>query len=245
MKKTVIIISTLVLIVVGFSLSMTAMAWSINPSEMLYLPLWVLTIIGLILFLATKKSGKYFLIIVAILWLLQLAGTLGWFLTFEPENIALWGIIGLPTIASILIAFFLIDYVLENQKKVGLGVKGITVLIPILGILSFANKTYEKKVFSEFYDIENTEYKAVFKPQPSDTRQFEMVISSNELRNLVKDKATFIANHHYFPNAKFKVNMTFSKINEVELYQVAEHKLEQPIKWKVEELIMKNLDSYE
>ena len=236
MKKTVIIISTIVLIVVGFSLSMTAMAWSINPSEMLYLPLWILTIIGLILFFATKKSGKYFLIIVAILWLFQLAGTLGWFLTFEPENIALWGIIGLPTISSILIVFFGIDYVLENQKKVGLGIKGITVLIPIVGILSFANKTYEKIVFSEFYDVENTEYKAIFKPQPSDTRQFEMGISSNELRNLIKDKATFIANHHYFPNAKLKVNMPFSKINEVELYQVAEHELKNPIKWKIEEL---------
>ena len=38
------------------------------------------------------------------------------------------------------------------------------------------------------------------------------------------------------PNAKFKVNMTFSKINEIELYQVNDHKLEQPIKWKIEEL---------
>ena len=63
-----------------------------------------------------------------------------------------------------------------------------------------------------------------------------MEMSSNELRNLVKDKATFVANHHYFPNAKFKVNMTFSKINEIELYQVNYHKLEQPIKWKIEEL---------
>ncbi|WP_230080295.1 hypothetical protein [Winogradskyella marina] len=236
MKKTVIILSTLALIVVGFSLSMTAMAWSINPSEMLYLPLWILTIIGLILFLTIKKIGTYSLILIAILWLLQISETLGWFLTFEPENLALWGIFGLPTIACILITFFGINYGLENQKKFGLGIKGIALLIPIVGILSYANKTYDKNVFSEFYDIKKTEYKAVFKPQPSDTRQFEMEMSSTELRNLVKDKATFVANHHYFPNARFKVNMTFSKINEIELYQVADHKLEQPIKWKIDEL---------
>jgi len=215
---------------------MTAMAWSINPSEMLYLPLWILTIIGLILFLTIKKIGTYSLILIAILWLLQISETLGWFLTFEPENLALWGIFGLPTIACILITFFGINYDLENQKKFGLGIKGIALLIPIIGILSYANKTYDKNVFSEFYDIEKTEYKAVFKPQPSDTRQFEMEMSSTELRNLVKDKATFVANHHYFPNARFKVNMTFSKINEIELYQVADHKLEQPIKWKIDEL---------
>ncbi|MBF8150707.1 hypothetical protein ITJ86_12415 [Winogradskyella sp. F6397] len=215
---------------------MTAMAWSINPSEMLYLPLWILTIIGLILFLTIKKIGTYSLILIAILWLLQISETLGWFLTFEPENLALWGIFGLPTIACILITFFGINYGLENQKKFGLGIKGIALLIPIVGILSYANKTYDKNVFSEFYDIKKTEYKAVFKPQPSDTRQFEMEMSSTELRNLVKDKATFVANHHYFPNARFKVNMTFSKINEIELYQVADHKLEQPIKWKIDEL---------
>src|SRR5690606_32991393 len=113
-------------------------------------------------------------------------GTLGWFLTFEPKNLALWGIIGLPTIASILITFCRINYGFDNQKKIGLGIKGIAILIPIIGILSFANKTYDKNVFSEFYDIDKAEYKAVFKPQPSDTRQFEMEMSSTELRDLVK-----------------------------------------------------------
>ena len=215
---------------------MTAMAWSINPTEMLYIPLWILTIVGLILFLGTKKTGKYSVIFVAFLWLLQLSKTLGWFLTFEPDNLALWGIIALPTLVSILIVFYGIDYILENQKKKGIVIKGIAILIPIVGLLSFANKTYNRNVFSEFYNIENTEYKAVFKPQPSDTRQFEIEISSLELRNLVKDRATFIADHHYFPNAKFKINMTFSKINEIELYQVSEYKLKQPIKWKIEEL---------
>ena len=92
---------------------MTAMAWSIHQSEMLYLPLWILTII-----------------------------------------------------ACVLITFFGINYGLENQKKLGLGIKGITLLIPVVGILSYANKTYDKNVFSEFYDIEKTDYKAVFKPQP-------------------------------------------------------------------------------
>ncbi len=215
---------------------MTAMAWSINPTEMLYIPLWILTIVGLILFLGTKKTGKYSVIFVAFLWLLQLSKTLGWFLTFEPDNLALWGIIALPTLVSILIVFYGIDYILENQKKKGIVIKGIAILIPIVGLLSFANKTYNRNVFSEFYNIENKEYKAVFKPQPSDTRQFEIEISSLELRNLVKDRATFIADHHYFPNAKFKINMTFSKINEIELYQVSEYKLKQPIKWKIEEL---------
>lgn len=117
-----------------------------------------------------------------------------------------------------------------------MAIKGIALLIPIFGILSYANKTYDKNVFSEFYEIENTEFKAVFKPQPSDTRKFEMAISSNELRNLVRDKATFVANHHYFPNARLKVNMTFSKINEVELYKVDDYELEHPIKWKIDEL---------
>jgi len=203
---------------------------------MLYLPLWILTIIGLILFIANKKFGTKFIILISILWLLQLAGTLGWFLTFEPKNLALWGMIGLPTIASILITLCGINYGFDSHKKIGLAIKGIAILIPIVGILSFANKTYNKNVFSEFYDIEKTEYRAVFKPQPSDTRQFVMEMSSTELRDLVKNNATFVANHHYFPNAKFKVNMTFSKINEIELYQVDDYKLKHPIKWKIEEL---------
>jgi len=37
-------------------------------------------------------------------------------------------------------------------------------------------------------------------------------------------------------NAKFKVNMTFSSINEIELYQVSEYELEKPINWKIKEL---------
>lgn len=77
LKKIIIILSTGVLIVVGFSLSMNAFAWSIEATEMLYIPLWLLTILGLILFLTTKRIGLYVLISVAILWLVQIAGTLG------------------------------------------------------------------------------------------------------------------------------------------------------------------------
>jgi hypothetical protein len=235
MKKKIIIISSIILIVIGFVLSINAFAWSITTKEMLYFPLWIITIIGFLIFLKNKKTGNYLLIAISTLWLIQLADTLGWFLTFEPENIALWGLIGIPTIASLLIAINGAKNIdIQSNKRIP--IIAIAALIPILGILSYANKTYDRNVFSEFYDIDKEEYKAVFKPQPSDTRKFEMIISSNELRNLVQDNATFVANHYYFPNAKFKVNMTFSRINEIELYQVSEYELEEPINWKTKEL---------
>ena len=236
MKKIFFISSTILLIVVGFSISMTSLAWSIDPMEMLYLPLWLLTIVGLILFFATKKLGVYVLIGVSILWLLQMAGTLGWFVTFEPDNIALWGMIGLPTMASVLIATIGTKIIYDEKNRIGIGIRVISILIPIVGILLYANKTYDKSVFSEFYNLDEETYKVVFKPQPSDTRQFELELNSDELRILVKDKATFVADHHYFPNAKFRVNMTFSRINEIELYKVGDYELEEPIKWEIEEL---------
>ncbi|NLR95055.1 hypothetical protein HGP29_27900 [Flammeovirga sp. SR4] len=212
---------------------MTSMAWSIHSKDMLYLPLWITTIIGLILYLVTKQIGNKILILVSILWLLQLAETLGWFLTFKPEKIAF---IGLPTLASILIVIFGTNKEFKNRKKVGFFIKAIALIIPILGTFSYSYKTYDRAVFSEFYGIDNTKYKAVFKRTPSSTRQFEIDLSVNELRDLVKNKATFVANHHYFPNARLKVNMRFSKINEIELYQIEGYELEQPIKWKIDEL---------
>ena len=215
---------------------MTSLAWSIDPKEMLYIPLWISTIVGFILFFATKKIGIYALIVISILWLIQMAGTLGWFLTFEPENIALFGLIGLPTIASLIIAIVGTRLIFEKKNKIGIAISVLALLIPIAGILQYANKTYDKNVFSEFYDLDKETYKVIIKPQPSDTRQFEIDLKSNELRNLAKQKATFVANHHYFPNARFRVNMTFSSINEIELYKVADYELEKPIKWNIDEL---------
>ncbi len=215
---------------------MTSLAWSIDPKEMLYIPLWILTIVGFILFFATKKIGIYALIGISILWLIQMAGILGWFLTFEPENIALFGLIGLPIIASLMIAIVGTRLIFEKKKKIGIAISVLALIIPIAGILQYANKTYDKNVFSEFYDLDKETYKVIIKPQPSDTRQFEIDLKSNELRNLAKQKATFVANHHYFPNARFRVNMTFSSINEIELYKVADYELEEPIKWNIDEL---------
>ncbi|MBK8501525.1 MAG: hypothetical protein IPL46_04560 [Saprospiraceae bacterium] len=184
--------------------------------------------------LANKIVGNTFLIAVSFLWLILLADTLGWFLTFEQGNIALWGLIGIPTIASLLVAHCGIG---DSQWKSKTRIATIlAALIPILGVLSYANKTYERNVFSEFYNVEKKEYEVIFKPQPSDTRKFEIKMSSDELRKIVIENATFVANHHYLPNAKFEVNMTFSKINEIELVKVSDYKLEQPIKWKFIEL---------
>jgi len=137
MKKAIIIIFTIVLIVIGFVLSINAFAWSITTKEMLYILLWFIIIIGFLIFLKNKRIANYLLIGISILWLIQLAETLGWFLTFEPENIALWGLIGIPT------------------KR--LAIITIAVFIPILGVLSYANKTYDRNVFSEFYDIDKEE----------------------------------------------------------------------------------------
>ncbi len=50
MKKKTIIISSIVLIVIGFILSINAFAWSITTKEMLYIPLWVITIIGFLIY---------------------------------------------------------------------------------------------------------------------------------------------------------------------------------------------------
>ncbi len=199
---------------------MTALAWSIEPTEMVFIPLWIVTITGLILSFGKKKIGIYSLMIVSLFWLLMLSEKLGWFLTFEPGNIALMGIFGLPVIASVLIIIIGSQLTFNEKRKIKLLISGIAILIPLFGVLSFANKTYDKNIFSEFYELDSKQFKAVFKPQPSDSREFEMKLVSEELRGLVKNKATFVANHHYFHNAKFRVKMRFSKIREIELYKL-------------------------
>jgi hypothetical protein len=236
LKKSAIQILAVVLVIVGLYLSMTAFAWSIEPTEMLFISLWIATIIGLILSFSKKNTGIYTLMIVSVFWLLLLAEKLGWFLTFEPENIALMGIFGLPVIASVLILIIGSNLIFDNKRKTKFLISGIGILIPIVGILSFANKTYDKNIFSEFYELDSKEFRAVFKPQPADSREFEMKLESEELRDLVINKATFVANHHYFPNAKFRVKMTFSEITEIELYKVSDFELKKPLKWKIEEL---------
>ena len=172
----------------------------------------------------------------AMLWLVQIVEFWGWYVIFESANITMWSLYGLLLILCMVIVFSGTRITLQNHPRIRNSVRGIVLLIPVLGILSFSNKTYYRGLFAEFYEIDRTEFKVVFKPQPSDARQFEIRTSSNEVRNLVKDKATYDANHHYMPNVKLKINMTFKRINTIELYELADQELEQPVQRQLKQL---------
>ncbi len=200
----------------------------------------MLTLVGFIISFFTKKTGVVIIYIASLLWILQLAEGFGWFITFEPNNTALWGVIFLPLAFCILLSYLTVRFLFlrsPNEKKKYSAVSlTIALVIPIVGLLSYADKTYEKNVFAEFYQVKNDNYKVIFRPSPADTRMFEVEMASEEVRNLVLDKATFVANHHYFPNAVFKVRMKFDKIEEVELYKLEADNLSKPIRWDVTEL---------
>jgi len=236
-EKIVFYTAAAILVAIGFSLAMTAIAWSITLRDALFLPLWIVTVIGLILSLAKEKTGLYILIAVALLWLLRLAGDLGWFLTFEPGNSTLWLILAVPSVASSVIVSRGAKILFRNKRNIRLYLTGAAILIPIVGVLSYANKTYEKHAFAELHNLDSANYKLVFKPTPGDTRKFETTQDSRELRDLAKSKATPVAGHHYFPNALLRVRMTFSTIKGIELYKIEDIELAEPIKWRPAELI--------
>ena len=112
----------------------------------------------------------------------------------------------------------------------------IALIIPAAGFISYADKTYTKDVFSEYYNVAEEEYKTIFRAGPADTRHFTKTMESDEVRKLVTKNATFVAGHHYIPNTKVRVRMTFNKITEVELYKLDDYELTKPIKWQIEEL---------
>lgn len=228
-----------ILLAVAFSLASTAFAWATSTKELLFLPLFLLTLVGFIISFFTKKTGVIIIFIASLLWIFQLADEFGWFITFEPNNTALWGVVFLPIAFCIILSYLSVRFLFlgsPNVKKYSALSLSVALIIPIVGWLSYADKTYEQNVFAEFYQVENDNYKVIFRPSPADTRMIEVELASEEVRNLVLNKATFVANHHYFPNAVFKVKMTFDKIEEVELYKLEENNLSKPIRWDIAEL---------
>lgn len=234
MKITVQVLSA-ILLIATFSLVSTAMAWATTTREVLYILIFLVTSLGLLLSFLTEKIGIWILLLSSFLWLLNFALDFGWFITFELDNLALWAVIFLPVVMCIFIASISVRYLLPDSKHFKYyksGVLIISLLIPISGFASYANHTYEKSVFTEFHDVESEVYKVVFRAGPADTREFEVEISSDEIRTIVLDSATFVANHHYLGNTQLRVRMTFSTIEEIQLNELSNKVLNDPLSWK-------------
>lgn len=238
MKITVQVLSA-ILLIATFSLITTAMAWATTTREVLYIFIFLITSVGLLLSFLTEKVGIWILLFSSFLWLLNFALDFGWFITFEIDNLTLWAVIFLPIVICISIASISVRFLLPDSKHFmyyKFGTLIISLLIPISGLASYANHTYEKSVFTEFYDVENEVYKTVFRAGPADTRKFELEISSDEIRTIVLDSATFVANHHYLGNTKLSVRMTFSTIEEIQLNKLSNKILDTPLSWKPDEV---------
>lgn len=238
MKISVQILSV-ILLVATFSLVSSSMAWATTTREVLYIFIFLITCFGLLLSFLTKKVGVWILLSSATLWLLNFALDFGWFITFELDNMELWAVIFLPIVICIAIAIISVHYLLSEAKNLKYYKSGaliISLLIPASGLISYANHTYERSVFAEFYDVESQVYRVAFRAGPADTRKFEIEINSDEIRTIVLDSATLVANHHYLRNTKLNVRMTFSKIEEIQLNELSNKPLEDPISWKPEEL---------
>lgn len=232
MKRIIIQILTAILLLIGLSLSLTAIAWSINSNDLYFLFLFLGTLAGFILTFIDLKISLYTLSIISIFWLLKLAEDFGYYIVFKPNDFGFLFVIAAPILVSILLLIISSNLLFERKIFRSL-VVGFSLLIPFYGIMMHANKTYEKKVFSEYYNIDSANYKAVFRKQPLDSRKFEISLDSEELRNLIKENATLVGDMYYFHNTKLRVQMNFSNIKEIELYQVSDFKLSEPIKWDI------------
>jgi hypothetical protein len=238
MKITVQVLSA-ILLIATFSLVSSAMAWATTTREVLYIFIFLITSLGLILSFLTEKAGIWILLFSSFLWLLNFAIEFGWFITFELDNLALWAVIFLPIVICISIASISVRYLLPDSKHFKYYKSGaliIGLLIPISGLASYANHTYDKSVFTEFYDVESEVYKIVFRAGPADTRKFEVEIGSDEIRTIVLNSATFVANHHYLGNTKLSVRMSFSTIEEIQLNELSNEELDAPLSWKPDEV---------
>ena len=238
MKVTIQILAAL-LLVATFSLVSTAFVWATTTREILYPLIFLITLAGFIISFIDAKSGIWVILGSSFFWLLNFSLDFGWFIIFQSGNIALWGVLFLPVILCISLVVLSSKYLLsdwENYTYYFSASVIVGILIPLVGLLSYADKTYERSVFSEFYEVKNNTYKVVFKPQPSDTRKFEVEISSDEVRTIVLDSATFVANHHYLGNTKLKVRMNFSTIKDIQLYKLSDKVLESQISWRPEEV---------
>ena len=236
--KHLIQIVTLPTIIVGFSLTATVFAWGMTTKEFIMPFIWIATVIGFILTFVNYKAGLASLIICSLAWLIIFADYFGHFLTFDFFRLEKWGLQIPFVICPVIVSILAFRQLTINRKLRVFGIL-LTVLIPIIGLASYFDKTVTQNTFSEFHGMDEgtSTYMGRFRATPMDTRYFEVTIASQEVEKVVKSVGTFSVGHYYVNDTKLKVRMRFNQIMEVELYKLKDIELKKTIKWKLTELV--------
>ncbi|WP_147169229.1 hypothetical protein [Phaeodactylibacter luteus] len=237
--KRLIQILTLPIILVGFSLSATVMAWGMTTKEFLMPIVWIATIVAFILTFIKEKIGLTVLIVTCFGWLFLFAEYFGHFLTFEADKIVNWGLrLSAAFVICPLTLVFLSTKRLVKNKKLGFSVIATSLLIPLVGFGSNYDKTYSRTTFAEFHRVNDStdSYLGRFRAGPADTRFFEIEMNSDEVKEIALTTGTYLVGHYYINNVKLNVRMNFSSIKEIELTKLNKVELENPIKWELSDV---------
>lgn len=235
--KRLIQIFTLPIIIVGFSLSATVLAWGMTTKEFLMPIVWIATIVAFIMTFIKEKVGLTVLIVTCFGWLLLFAEYFGHFLTFEADKIVNWGLSAAFVICPLVLVFLSTKRLVKN-KKLEFSVIAISLLIPLIGFGSNYNKTYSRTTFAEFHRINDStdNYLGRFRAGPGDTRFFEIEMNSDEVKEIVLTEGTYLVGHYYVNNVKLNVKMNFSTIKEIELIKMNKTDIENPVIWELSEV---------
>ncbi|WP_152552800.1 hypothetical protein [Schleiferia thermophila] len=235
--KHIIQILTIPTILIGFSLTATVFAWGMTTKEFIMPLIWVATIIGFILTFINLKTGLITLLISSLAWLTIFADYFGHFLTFDLLKLEKWGL-EIPFVFCPLIVAILTIRQLTLKPRLRIAGILLTVLIPTIGFATYYDKTLTQTTFSEFHgmDENSKEYLGRFRATPMDARYFEVTINSQEVEEIVREKGTFLVGHYYINDTKLKVKMRFNKIKQVQLYQLKDRELKEPVIWTIDEL---------
>ena len=161
----------------------------------------------------------------------------GHFLTFEADKIVNWGLSAAFVICPLILIILSTKRLVKN-KNLKFSVIVISLLIPIIGFGSNYDKTYSRTTFAEFHKINDStdSYLGKFRAGPADTRFFEIEMNSDEVKEIVLTKGTFLVGHYYVNNVELNVRMNFSRIKEIELTRLNKVELENPVKWELSEV---------
>jgi len=199
----------------------------------------ILTLTTLFCFIALftdSKSISYrLLLIVSVFWLFYYFERLSFLMFYDSKNIERLIIVFIP----IFLAFVIFRLILKNefeQKNKKLSWKHLIVSIVIFflaGLLSFGYKSHTDEFNCWYYFDNNSEqYKILFAQAPKYT--FEVIESSNELKQIVKEKGiTYECRKGYYcPETKIKVITSFKKVIRIEILEFRNTEVNKLIKFK-------------
>lgn len=231
-----------ILCVVGLlsllSWTLTTFAWGIGGTTIYILLLYPTLFITTILVFANLTFAYYLTILVALSYSFLLNSEIGNLFVFKSQNNVLYLVLALPYFVMLTLIPTTTLYLARqsnHRKKIALTATIIAFSFPFYAIAERYNMNYPDNIFTEYKILGNGTVEITGKPQPSDTRQFYITSTSQELASVAKQQGTFLIDY-YYANTDVKKNFSFRTFRSLTITEINNVKLKQPLTWTADEI---------